>query len=152
MKFLLAAVGRAKPGQERSLLEHYAARIKWPLAIKEVEAKRPLPSVERRAREAALLLGVVPAGAVVIALDERGKNLTSADLARKLGQWRDEGRADVAFLIGGADGHGPGVKERADLVLSLGAMTWPHMLVRALLAEQLFRAQCILEGHPYHRE
>ena len=89
---------------------------------------------------------------MVIALDERGKNLTSADLARKLGQWRDEGRADVAFLIGGADGHGPGVKERADLVLSLGAMTWPHMLVRALLAEQLFRAQCILEGHPYHRE
>ena len=98
------------------------------------------------------LLGQVPVGAVVVALDETGKTLNSVAFAEKLKVWRDEGVRDVAFLIGGADGLDDAVRNRADLVMSFGAMTWPHLLVRGLLAEQIYRAQCILSGHPYHRE
>lgn len=154
MKLLLAAVGRMKAGPERDLFEEYRRRLTWPLDLVEVEEKRALPPEQRRAREAVLLLAALDRkapGAVAVALDERGRQLASADFAARLGAWRDRG-AGVAFLIGGADGHGAAVTERADLVLSLGAMTWPHLLVRALLAEQLYRAQQILAGHPYHRE
>lgn len=151
MRLLLAAVGRSRTGPERGLYDHYAQRLSWPLTLREVEEKRPLPAAERMAREADLLLATVPPGAAVVALDERGRDLGSADFARRLGEWRDAGRADIAFLIGGADGHGEAVRNRADLLLCFGRMTWPHMLVRGLLAEQLFRAQCILSGHPYHR-
>ena len=98
-----------------------------------------------------MLLATVPAGAVVVALDERGRDLGSVEFADKMRGWRDGGTTDLAFLIGGADGHGDAVRERADLLLCLGRMTWPHMLVRALLAEQLWRAHSILTGHPYHR-
>lgn len=152
MRLLLAAVGRSRAGPERALFDHYAQRLTWPLTLREVEEKRPLPAAERMAREADLLLATVPAGAVVVALDERGRDLGSPEFARRLGDWRDSGRGDVAFLIGGADGHGEAVRGRAELLLCFGRMTWPHMLVRGLLAEQLFRAQCILSGHPYHRQ
>ena len=101
--------------------------------------------------EGELLLRAVPDGARVVALDAAGKTLTSAAFAKHLGAWRDAGVKDVAFLIGGADGLDGAVTGAADLVLSLGAMTWPHLLARAMLAEQIFRAQCILSGHPYHR-
>lgn len=151
MRILLAAVGRAKAGPERALFEHYAGRLTWPLTLREVEEKRPLAVAERMAREADLLLAAVPAGAVVVALDERGRQLSSPDLAARIAGWRDAGQADLAFLIGGADGHGEAVRRRADLLLGFGAMTWPHMLVRGMLAEQLYRAQSILAGHPYHR-
>jgi 23S rRNA (pseudouridine1915-N3)-methyltransferase len=90
-------------------------------------------------------------GLVVVALDERGKALASEAFARRIAGWRDGGAQDLAFLIGGADGHAPAVRERADFLLSLGPMTWPHLMVRAMLAEQLYRAQQILAGHPYHR-
>jgi len=152
MKIVVAAVGRARKGPERDLFDQYAARLRWPFELKEVEEKRPLPTPERMAREAELLLAAVPEDAILVALDERGKHFTSGDFARKLEHWRDDGNHTVAFLIGGADGHGSAVKARARLTLSLSDLTWPHMLVRAMLAEQLFRAQCILEGHPYHRE
>lgn len=151
MRILLAAVGRAKAGPERALFEHYAGRLAWPLTLREVEEKRPLPAIERMNREAELLLAAVPAGAVVVALDERGRQIGSEDFAGRLGAWRDSGVSDVCFLIGGADGHGEAVRRRADLLLAFGAMTWPHMLVRGMLAEQLYRAHCILSGHPYHR-
>jgi 23S rRNA (pseudouridine1915-N3)-methyltransferase len=151
MRLLLAAVGRAKAGPERALFEHYAARLSWPLTLKEVEEKRPLPAAERMAREAELLLAAVPPGAIVVALDERGRQTPSEEFAARLGAWRDSGRSDICFLIGGADGHSEAVRKRADLLLAFGAMTWPHMLVRGMLAEQLYRAQCILAGHPYHR-
>ncbi|MGE5546739.1 MAG: 23S rRNA (pseudouridine(1915)-N(3))-methyltransferase RlmH [Solirubrobacterales bacterium] len=151
MRIWLAAVGRVKPGPELDLYTQYARRLTPAPVVKEVEEKRPLPVAERMAREAELLLGAVPAGAVVVALDERGKTMDSPAFATRLGQWRDQGTADLAFLIGGADGHADAVRARANLLLSLGAMTWPHMLVRALLAEQLWRAQAILAGHPYHR-
>lgn len=91
-------------------------------------------------------------GARLIALDERGRPWTSRELADRLGQWRDQGTATSAFAIGGAEGLGRAVIERADAVLSLGAMTWPHLLVRGMLLEQLYRAQQILAGHPYHRD
>ena len=113
--------------------------------------KRPLKPAQLKAREAELLLGAIPERAVTVALDGGGKMLSSEDFARRLGGWRDDGVASVAFLIGGADGHGDAVLKQADLRLSLGAMTWPHMLVRAMLAEQLWRAASILSGHPYHR-
>jgi 23S rRNA (pseudouridine1915-N3)-methyltransferase len=151
MKIILAAVGRARKGPERALFDHYAGRLKGGLPLVEVEEKRPLPAAERMAREADLLLAQIPDGAFVIALDERGESWTSERLAQELEQRRLEARPAVVFAIGGADGHGAALKGRADKLLSLGKMVWPHMLVRALVAEQLFRAQCISEGHPYHR-
>jgi len=151
MRLLLAAVGRSKPGPERTLFEHYQSRLSWPLTLKEVEEKRPLPVPDRMAREAELLLAQVPPGAALVVLDERGKVIDSQSFANRMGAWRDEGRQNVAFLIGGADGHAEAVRARADLMLALGAMTWPHMLVRGMLAEQIYRAECILANHPYHR-
>ncbi len=152
MRILIAAVGRARPGPERDLYEYFSRRLTRPAALREVEERRALTPAERCRREADLLLAAVPRGAVVVALDGRGEDLTSADFARRLGAWRDGGVADLAFLIGGAEGHGEAVLQRADLVLAFGRMTWPHLLVRGLLAEQLYRAQQILSGHPYHRE
>lgn len=155
MQFVIAAVGRFGGGRahgaERALYERFAERVVPPPSLVEVEEKRPLPTAERMRREGELLLGAVPPGAYVVALDERGRTLTSAAFAERLGRLRDEGRRQVAFVIGGADGLDEPVRARADIVLSLGAMTWPHLLVRGLVAEQLFRAQSILAGHPYHR-
>lgn len=151
MRLWLAAVGRLRDGPELVLFRDYARRLSGGIELREVEEKRPLPVQARMTREAELLLGVVPPGAVVVALDERGKTMGSVDFAQRLGRWQDDGAADLAFLIGGADGHGQMVRDRAQLLLSFGAMTWPHMLVRVLLAEQLWRAQAILAGHPYHR-
>ncbi len=118
-----------------------------PLEIREVEARRG----GGMAGEAALLARAVPDGAVTIALDERGAALASPDLAARLAAWRDEGRRDAAFLVGGADGLDPALRGGADLALSFGPMVWPHMLARAMLAEQLYRAVTILAGGPYHR-
>lgn len=123
-----------------------------PAAIVELEEKRKLPPPQLKAREAELILAALPAGARLVALDERGQPWSSRELADRLAAWRDRGVATLAFAIGGADGLGPAVVERADAVLSLGAMTWPHLLVRSLLLEQLYRAQQILAGHPYHRD
>ncbi|CAA7619860.1 23S rRNA (pseudouridine(1915)-N(3))-methyltransferase RlmH [Magnetospirillum sp. SS-4] len=151
MRITLAAVGKARAGPELDLYHQYIRRLSPPPVLREVEEKRPLASPQMKAREADLLLACVPDGAVVVALDERGRDMTSPDFAGRIGRWRDNGITDLAFLVGGADGHGQAVRDRADLLLSLGRMTWPHMLVRALLAEQLWRAQAILAGHPYHR-
>lgn len=162
MRVTLVAVGRAKGGAVRDLYEDFAGRLDskrgtpnrgplGPLALKEVEERRPLAPGELKRREAALLAAAIPAGARVVALDSRGKSLSSEDFAALLGRWRDEGVAETAFVIGGAEGLDETVSGAADLVLSLGPLTWPHMLVRVLLAEQLFRAQAILTGHPYHR-
>ncbi len=130
----------------------YGGRILPPPTIVEIEEKRRLPSAELKAREAELILGALPQGARLIALDERGMHWSSVELAHHLAGWRDAGNSVVAFAIGGADGLGTAVIERADAVLSLGKMTWPHLLVRGMLLEQLYRAQQILAGHPYHRD
>jgi 23S rRNA (pseudouridine1915-N3)-methyltransferase len=96
-------------------------------------------------------MATVPREAIMVALDEKGTTMDSAAFAARLAAWRDGGRREIAFLIGGPDGLDPRVRSSADLMLSLGTMTWPHLLVRALLVEQLYRAQQILAGHPYHR-
>ncbi len=151
MRVLIAAVGRMRAGPEKALYEHYAGRLAWPIDIREVEDRRAPTGAQRLRREGDLLLAAISDSAVVVTLDEAGKALDSLKFAARLGDWRDRGRRHVAFVIGGADGLDPRLHKRADLVFSLGPMTWPHLLVRALLAEQLYRAQQILAGHPYHR-
>jgi 23S rRNA (pseudouridine1915-N3)-methyltransferase len=151
VKLTIAAIGRAGRGPERELYDHFARRIRWPLELRELEEKRKLPAKELVVREGELLSKAVPPKAVVVALDRRGKVLDSEGFARQLEKWRDHSVTDVAFLIGGADGHGETILKRADLLLSFGAMTWPHLLARAMLAEQIYRAQQLLAGHPYHR-
>ena len=118
-----------------------------PVSVHEVEDKRG----GGMTAEATLLEKAVPKGAMLVALDERGKVMCSPDFATRLADWRDDGQSDVAFLIGGADGLDASLRSRADLSLSFGKMVWPHMLVRVMLAEQIYRATSILAGSPYHR-
>lgn len=155
MRIVVAAVGRLGPARagapEAALFKHYADRLTPPPLVREVTLKRALSGVAAVGAEAKLLLDAVPKGARMVALDAKGKALSSEALAGRLRGWRDDGVRQVAFLIGGADGLDASVLARADLVLSLGSMTWPHLLVRGMLAEQLYRAQCINAGHPYHR-
>ena len=151
MRISVIAVGRARKGPERALYDDFAGRLAWPIALVEVEERRPLPAAQKVRSEGELLRARVPKGAVTVALDGRGKALSSEDFAARLGRWRDDGIDEIAFLIGGADGLDGAVIETAALTLSLGAMTWPHLLVRGMLAEQLYRAEQILAGHPYHR-
>ena len=154
MRLTVAAVGRFGAGRgaaERTLFDDYVKRLAQPFDLKEVTEKRPLPAAQLRRREGTLLLAAVPDGAQVVALDAGGRALSSPALAQRLEEWRELGTRDLAFLIGGAEGLDAAVLTRADLVLSLGPMTWPHTLVRVLLAEQFYRAQCIAAGHPYHR-
>ena len=138
---LLHIVARGKIGRspEAELTERYLKRINWPTRVTE------LPDRGCALPEAA-------SNAVTVVLDERGKPLSSIDLAKKLEGWRDTGRREARFLLGAADGHDEEMREKADLLLSFGPATWPHMLARAMLAEQLFRATSILANHPYHRE
>ena len=155
MRVHLCAVGRLRDGPERALVEDYRTRFDrtgrplglGPLTEHEVEDRKG----GGMAAEAALLERSVPAGALVCVLDERGKLMSSPDFADQLARWRDGGRQDVAFVIGGADGLAPALRDRADAALSFGRMVWPHMLVRVMLAEQLYRAASILAGAPYHR-
>ena len=122
-----------------------------PPAIVEVNERRSLQPVQLKAREGELILGALPAGIPFVALDERGVQWSSSALAERIAAWRDRGSPELAFAVGGADGLHSTVLDRADVTLSLGSMTWPHLLVRGMLLEQLYRAQQILIGHPYHR-
>jgi 23S rRNA (pseudouridine1915-N3)-methyltransferase len=122
------------------------------VAIVEIEVHRRLPAAVLKAREAELILAALPPGAHFVALDERGAPWSSRELAERLAAWRDQGVTDLAFAIGGADGLDARVLDRANTTLSFGRMTWPHLLVRGMLLEQLYRAQQILAGHPYHRD
>jgi 23S rRNA (pseudouridine1915-N3)-methyltransferase len=130
----------------------YARRITSPLTIVELEERRRLPAAALKAREAQLILGALPPGALLVALDERGATWSSRALADRIAAWRDRGVPELSFAIGGADGLDSAILDQAHSTLSLGAMTWPHLLVRGMLLEQLYRAQQILAGHPYHRE
>lgn len=155
MRVTICAVGRLRHGPERDLCDDYLARFDrtgralalGPAQLSEVEDRKG----GGMAAEAALLQRAVPEGALVCTLDERGKVMSSPAFAQQLGAWRDQGRQDVAFVIGGADGIDPAVRAQANASLSFGAMVWPHMLVRVMLAEQLYRAASILAGSPYHR-
>ncbi|WP_298727557.1 23S rRNA (pseudouridine(1915)-N(3))-methyltransferase RlmH [uncultured Ferrovibrio sp.] len=156
MKITIACVGkasRAKHDAAQALIDEYRTRLPWPVTIREVEDRKAGGGVvERRAREAALLLTGLPKGAVIVALDEKGKSLTSRQFADTLAGWRDGGEQEIAFLIGGADGLDKVVLSKARLTLSLSAMTWPHLLARVMLLEQLYRAWSLQTGHPYHRD
>ncbi len=145
----LAAIGRLRPGPEAELFARYNARLRPPLAVTELPEGAGAPAEAKR-RDAGALLGALPPGAMAVALDGGGAAPTSEGLARLLERWLASSRP-VCFLIGGADGLDAAVLDRADHALSLGPMTWPHLLVRVMLAEQLFRASSILAGHPYHR-
>jgi 23S rRNA (pseudouridine1915-N3)-methyltransferase len=156
MRIVISAVGRARTGPLRALYEEYAGRIDATrlfgrTELREVEERRVLPPHELKAREADLLSASLPKGATVVALDGRGQSLSSEAFASRIGKWRDSGVADLAFVLGGADGLDKSILDKAALVLSLGAMTWPHLLARAMLTEQIYRAATILQGHPYHR-
>lgn len=152
MKTHLLAIGRAKRGPEAELTANYLARFDaagrglgfGPADLVELEDRK-------RRGESALLRSAIPDGAFVVALDERGRTMKSAAFATMLAAKRDEGRRDIAFLIGGADGHDAALRAEANRLLSFGPMVWPHMLARVMLAEQLYRAVSILAGAPYHR-
>ena len=150
MKLHIIAVGKWRECPERALWQEYCKRLSWECSLKEVEVKQTLPADKLKIKEAELLLAAVPHNTAIIALDEHGKELTSPKFAEMIQNFQLNGR-DVAFLIGGASGHGEAVLKAAERKLSLGAMTWPHMLVRAMLSEQIYRAHAILAGHPYHR-
>ena len=148
----IIAVGKKGAGPLADLQHLYSERIAWPLTIREVEEKRPSPTAaERIQREGNLLLQAIPKGAIVVAVDGKGTEISSEEFAQRLGKWRDSSVAEVIFLIGGADGLADNVRTKANYVLSFGAMTWPHLLARGMLLEQIYRAQTILAGHPYHR-
>jgi 23S rRNA (pseudouridine1915-N3)-methyltransferase len=155
MRLHLCAVGRLRAGPERALVDDYMTRLErtgrplglGPVTEHEVEDKRG----GGMAAEGALLARAIPEGAALCVLDERGRVLSSPEFAHVLAGWRDAGRQDAALVIGGADGVDPGLRARADLVISFGRMVWPHMLVRVMVAEQLYRAATILSGSPYHR-
>ncbi len=139
-------------GPLAELQAEYVRRLVPPATVTEIEEKRRLPEAALPLREAELILAAVPAGARLVALDRSGVSWSSRDLAQHLARWRDHGIATAAFAIGGAAGLGDRVLAEAHTVLSLGTMTWPHLLARIMLLEQLYRAQQILAGHPYHRE
>lgn len=148
-------MGRLRSGPERELIADYVQRFDrtgralslGPFAEHEVEDKKNAGM----GAEAELLARAIPSGAVLVTLDERGKLISSPEFAAQLARWRDAGRQDVAFVIGGADGIDPTLRAKADFSISFGQMVWPHMLVRVMLAEQLYRAANILSGGPYHR-
>lgn len=156
MRVHICAVGRLRAGPEMALIDDYISRFDrtgrqlglGPISVTAVEDKKGggMPA------EAALLERAIPKGALICAMDERGKVMTSPQFATQLGTWRDTGHQDIAFVIGGADGIDPTLRAKADFKLSFGAMVWPHMLVRVMLSEQLYRAANILSGGPYHRE
>ncbi len=155
MRVSICAVGRLRAGPEHELITDYLQRFDrsgralglGPARVLEVEDKKG----GGRTAEAELLIRAIPTGALVVAMDERGAVLSSPEFASELGGWRDHGRQELAILIGGADGLDPALRDRADASLSFGRMVWPHMLVRVMLAEQLYRAASILAGAPYHR-
>ena len=151
MRIIILAVGKAKPGPEQDFLAQYVDRLPWTVEVKEISPNKDQSAEVRKAREADALLKAVPEGSVIIALDEGGITESSEKFAARVAGWRDGGARKLAFIIGGADGHGEVILKKARHKLSLGAMTWPHMLVRGLLMEQLYRAHSIMTGHPYHR-
>jgi 23S rRNA (pseudouridine1915-N3)-methyltransferase len=160
VKLTIAAIGRMKAGPMAELVEIYANRTRQTgqqagitaLNIMDFAESRKPVAQARCAEEAQGLLAACPAGAVIIALDERGKSISSSQFADLISKQLDQGVQDVAFVIGGPDGHAPALRDIAQYTISLGKMTWPHMLARVLLSEQIYRVVTILVNHPYHRD
>ena len=159
MRVIIAAVGRLKAGPERDLAERYLKRAVQVgrslgltgLEVIEIRESRA-DNVERRVLEESIAIAnVIPDRAMIVLMDERGESMPSAAFAGRLQAWRTEGKPAVVFVIGGADGLAPGLKDKSKLTMAFGAATWPHQIVRIMLLEQLYRAVTILSGHPYHR-
>ncbi len=159
MRLAIIAAGRLKPGPERTLAGDYLKRAEGlgrgcgisRIAVTEFNESQASSAAQRLAEEGRQMAAALPGKSFAVALDERGKALTSADFASLLRRQLEGGVGDMAFLIGGPDGHAPAIREQAALTMSFGPMTWPHRLVRVMLLEQLYRAITILAGHPYHR-
>lgn len=151
MKITLLALGKLRGG-ESDWCDEYVKRLKGSVTIKEMSASKSLPPAATQKAEAELLLNAISPRSFVVLLDEHGKDITSTELASHMSKWREQGHDDIVFMIGGADGVTQDVKSRANFTLALGRLTWPHRLVRVMLMEQLYRAQQINSGHPYHRE
>ncbi len=160
MRIVVAAIARMRAGPELELAQKYAERIRRSgqpvgingLDIVEIEESRARDAASRKMQEAAKLRQAIPAGSIVITLDERGKNLPSREFANRFAQWRDNGAPAICFIAGGPDGLDASLKRDSDITLSFGAGTWPHLLVRVMLLEQLYRVTTILLNHPYHRD
>jgi 23S rRNA (pseudouridine1915-N3)-methyltransferase len=156
----IIAVGRMKQGPERELVSRYLERAVASgkalgltgFSVSELPESRAGSAASRKAEEARALHELLPSHRTLVALDEHGRIMGSEDFANRLGRWRDDGKQSVSFVVGGADGLDPDFVKSADLTLSFSPLTWPHQLVRIMLAEQLYRATTILSGHPYHRE
>ncbi|MEL6288091.1 MAG: 23S rRNA (pseudouridine(1915)-N(3))-methyltransferase RlmH [Pseudomonadota bacterium] len=159
MRLTIIAIGRIGRGPEAELCDRYRDRIRQTgravgitaCDTREFREANHAALDPRRTEEATRIIGALPPGAKLVALDERGKSQTSQAFAGTLAAWRDAGTSDLAFAIGGPDGHDAALRTRADALLALGPMTMPHGLARAVLLEQLYRATTILAGHPYHR-
>lgn len=146
MKITIIAIGKLKnKSAESEIISEYAKRLNWNLVFKEMDNAT-------QEKEAVFLQSSIPANAKVVVLDERGENLSSQNFAKQIEKWQISGTSEICFLIGGADGHLEETRKKADLIFSFGKQTLPHMLMRAVLVEQIYRAETIIKGHPYHRE
>lgn len=160
MRVHVAAIGKTKKSAEVDLIDDYVARVNKTgrragisdLRVLEFPESRAGKSAERKSEEAEKLLGSVPDGAILVAFDEHGKNITSTEFSRMIAGVRDEGFQNLVFLLGGPDGHDASILSKARFTLALGKMTWPHRLARIMVVEQLYRAVTIMLGHPYHRD
>jgi 23S rRNA (pseudouridine1915-N3)-methyltransferase len=152
MKITIISIGKfSKNDPNFALFAKYQKRLPWKLELKELETKGNLQGEKLKNKEAELLLGAVPNGAKIIVLDEKGKSLSSPEFSKSLENFGNSGNSNLAIIIGGADGLSINLKKQADLILSLSKMTFPHMMVRSFLAEQIYRAYTIINNHPYHR-
>jgi 23S rRNA (pseudouridine1915-N3)-methyltransferase len=159
MHLAVIAIGRLKQGPERELSDRYRGRFDEigrkqgfrGLDVHEIPESRARDADQRIREEAGAILARIPVGAIVVALDEKGKSIDSIAFADQLGRWRDESVANIVFMIGGADGLSPELRRKAKLNMAFGAATWPHQIARVMLLEQIYRAATILAGHPYHR-
>ena len=147
----ILAIGKLR-GIEAEWCAEYIKRLKGKVVVQEMTAPKSLPPAETRKAEVELLLKAVPPKTFVVLLDERGKDLTSRELAKKIAAWQEQGLPECVFIIGGPDGFIDKIRSRANFTLSLGRATWPHRLIRVMFLEQLYRAQQINAGHPYHRD
>jgi 23S rRNA (pseudouridine1915-N3)-methyltransferase len=152
MDITILSMGRfGKHAPERELFEHYTKRLPWNVVLREHEIKGSYPEATLKEKEGEWILNAIPSSAYVYALDERGKSFDSVGFSKHIQRVREEEGKQIVFVIGGAFGLARSVKERANCTFCLGAMTWPHLLVRSMLAEQLYRAYTIIQNHPYHK-
>lgn len=153
MRIKILAFGKMGRGPEKTLLDDYTRRLPWPVEVTEFEIKKPAATADlRKKEEAEKLLAAIPDGSAVIVMDERGKDFSSRALSEKIDNLGLQGFNQLTFIIGGADGLDESVRQKANILLSFGKNTWPHLLLRVMLAEQIYRIWSIGAGHPYHRD